>query len=47
MRRARDELGVTLRTEVQLVGDFGDPPEGSGEPQGGAPVDQDTEEVAR
>jgi UDP-N-acetylmuramate dehydrogenase len=23
MRRARDELGVTLRTEVQLVGDFG------------------------
>ena len=47
MRRARDELGVTLRTEVQLVGDFGDPPEGSGEPQGGAPVDQDNEEVAR
>jgi UDP-N-acetylmuramate dehydrogenase len=24
MRRARDELGVQLRTEVQLVGDFGD-----------------------
>ena len=23
MRRARDELGVSLRTEVQLVGDFG------------------------
>jgi UDP-N-acetylmuramate dehydrogenase len=23
MRRARDQLGVTLRTEVQLVGDFG------------------------
>jgi UDP-N-acetylmuramate dehydrogenase len=23
MRRARDELGITLRTEVQLVGDFG------------------------
>ncbi len=22
MRRARDELGITLRTEVQLVGDF-------------------------
>jgi UDP-N-acetylmuramate dehydrogenase len=42
MRRARDELGITLRTEVQLVGDFGppldQPPEGSGEPQGGAPV---------
>jgi UDP-N-acetylmuramate dehydrogenase len=35
MRRARDELGVVLRTEVQLVGGFGDaPPEGSGEPQG-------------
>jgi UDP-N-acetylmuramate dehydrogenase len=35
MRRARDELGITLRTEVQLVGDFGEvppPPEGSGEP---------------
>jgi UDP-N-acetylmuramate dehydrogenase len=30
MRRARDELGITLRTEVQLVGDFGDPPEGHG-----------------
>jgi UDP-N-acetylmuramate dehydrogenase len=31
MRRARDELGITLRTEVQLVGDFGqEPPEGSG-----------------
>jgi UDP-N-acetylmuramate dehydrogenase len=29
MRRARDELGITLRTEVQLVGDFGSP-EGSG-----------------
>jgi UDP-N-acetylmuramate dehydrogenase len=28
MRRARDELGITLRTEVQLVGDFGEPPEG-------------------
>jgi UDP-N-acetylmuramate dehydrogenase len=25
MRRARDELGVELRTEVQLVGDFGEP----------------------
>jgi hypothetical protein len=24
MRRARDELGITLRTEVQLVGDFGE-----------------------
>jgi UDP-N-acetylmuramate dehydrogenase len=23
MRRARDELGIALRTEVQLVGDFG------------------------
>jgi len=40
MRRARDELGVVLRTEVQLVGDFGETPEGSGEPQGGAPVDR-------
>jgi len=47
MRRARDELGVVLRTEVQLVGDFGEAPEGSGEPRrpegsgeprGGAPV---------
>jgi UDP-N-acetylmuramate dehydrogenase len=37
MRRARDELGITLRTEVQLVGDFA---EGFGEPQGGAPVGQ-------
>jgi UDP-N-acetylmuramate dehydrogenase len=27
MRRARDELGVTLRTEVQLVGEFGLPDE--------------------
>jgi UDP-N-acetylmuramate dehydrogenase len=27
MRRARDQLGITLRTEVQLVGDFG--PEGA------------------
>ena len=26
MRRARDELGITLRTEVQLVGDFGEAP---------------------
>ena len=25
MRRARDELGIELRTEVQLVGDFGEP----------------------
>ena len=32
MRRARDELGVTLRTEVQLVGDFG-----PGEPAGTGP----------
>jgi UDP-N-acetylmuramate dehydrogenase len=30
MRRARDELGITLRTEVQLVGDFGEPPEAGG-----------------
>jgi UDP-N-acetylmuramate dehydrogenase len=29
MRRARDELGITLRTEVQLVGDF-DPPAAEG-----------------
>jgi hypothetical protein len=28
MRRARDELGITLRTEVQLVGEFG-PGQGS------------------
>jgi hypothetical protein len=28
MRRARDELGVELRTEVQLVGDFGAPEAG-------------------
>jgi UDP-N-acetylmuramate dehydrogenase len=26
MRRASDELGITLRTEVQLVGDFGEAP---------------------
>jgi UDP-N-acetylmuramate dehydrogenase len=26
MRRARDELGIALRTEVQLVGDFGPEP---------------------
>ena len=31
MRRARDELGITLRTEVQLVGDFGPPDPDSGE----------------
>jgi UDP-N-acetylmuramate dehydrogenase len=30
MRRARDELGITLRTEVQLVGDFGPSPAGAG-----------------
>ena len=30
MRRARDELGITLRTEVQLVGDFIPPPAGEG-----------------
>jgi UDP-N-acetylmuramate dehydrogenase len=36
MRRARHELGVTLRTEVQLVGDFA--PAGAG-PAGGAPED--------
>jgi UDP-N-acetylmuramate dehydrogenase len=30
MRRARDELGIALRTEVQLVGDFGEPPEAAG-----------------
>jgi UDP-N-acetylmuramate dehydrogenase len=28
VRRARDELGIALRTEVQLVGDFGVPPDG-------------------
>jgi UDP-N-acetylmuramate dehydrogenase len=28
MRRARDELGIELRTEVQLVGDFGEPEAG-------------------
>ena len=32
MGRARDELGITLRTEVQLVGDFG-----GAEPQEGPP----------
>jgi UDP-N-acetylenolpyruvoylglucosamine reductase len=25
-RRAREELGIELRTEVQLVGDFGEAP---------------------
>jgi UDP-N-acetylmuramate dehydrogenase len=37
MRRARDELGITLRTEVQLVGDFGQEPRnrrGPGNPRG-------------
>jgi UDP-N-acetylmuramate dehydrogenase len=35
-RRARDELGIALRTEVQLVGDFAaDAVQGSGEPPGG------------
>jgi hypothetical protein len=43
MRRSRDELGIALRTEVQLVGDFGVPPQGSEEPQGGAPVDRPEE----
>jgi UDP-N-acetylmuramate dehydrogenase len=41
MRRARDELGVTLRTEVQLVGDFGPVPpagEGAREPGRGDPA---------
>jgi UDP-N-acetylmuramate dehydrogenase len=38
MGRARDELGITLRTEVQLVGDFG-PGEDGEEPGGGAPGD--------
>ena len=39
MRRARDELGVTLRTEVRLVGDFGPAPEGpvAGGPTAGSP----------
>jgi UDP-N-acetylmuramate dehydrogenase len=39
MRRARDELGVTLRTEVQLVGDLGPtPPDEAGSgPAGGSP----------
>lgn len=32
MRRARDELGITLRTEVQLVGDFGPAPDPGEEP---------------
>jgi len=32
MRRARDELDITLRTEVQLVGDFAPPPAGEGAP---------------
>jgi UDP-N-acetylmuramate dehydrogenase len=36
MRRARDELGITLRTEVQLVGDFaeGSGRRGPGNPEG-------------
>ena len=38
MRRARDELGITLRTEVQLVGDFG-PGEAGEEPGDGAAGD--------
>jgi UDP-N-acetylmuramate dehydrogenase len=43
MRRARDELGVTLRTEVQLVGDFGPAPAGpvAGGPTGGSPGPDD------
>jgi hypothetical protein len=46
MRRARDELGITLRTEVQLVGDFTPaPPPGAGAAGPGAsqrtgPLDQ-------
>jgi UDP-N-acetylmuramate dehydrogenase len=39
MRRARDELGITLRTEVQLVGDFA--PAEAGDPGRPAPADQD------
>jgi UDP-N-acetylmuramate dehydrogenase len=40
MRRARDELGVTLRTEVQLVGDFGEaePEEAQAGPTGSGPA---------
>ena len=44
MRRARDELGITLRTEVQLVGDFG--PAGAGVP-GDAPAGPVTGEGER
>jgi hypothetical protein len=46
MRRARDELGITLRTEVQLVGDFGpaiDP--GAREADPGAPTGAGTREA--
>ena len=35
MRRARDELGITLRTEVQLVGDFGPVPAAGASPWAG------------
>jgi UDP-N-acetylmuramate dehydrogenase len=43
MRRARDELGITLRTEVQLVGDFGqeDPGEAPAGPAGSGPAGPD------
>ena len=37
MRRARDELGITLRTEVQLVGDFA-PAGRAGGPRDGDPA---------
>jgi UDP-N-acetylmuramate dehydrogenase len=43
MRRARDELGITLRTEVQLVGDFS--ATGAGGP-GAAPAGHGEREAA-
>jgi UDP-N-acetylmuramate dehydrogenase len=43
MRRARDELGITLRTEVQLVGDFGQEEQGEAPagPTGSGPAGPD------
>jgi hypothetical protein len=43
MRRARDELGITLRTEVQLVGDFGQEKQGEAPagPAGSGPAGPD------
>jgi UDP-N-acetylenolpyruvoylglucosamine reductase len=48
MRRARDELGTTLRTEVQLVGDFGpaEPAEATPDPGPAAGPGPGSEAVA-